>query len=132
MSWHIVAMVVARGVLVVRVTCWVMDLNEFGQDLSDDSPVVAASEPFEGFFRREYRSVLGLAFVLCGDRAVAEELTMEGFEAALRDWSRVSQLESPGGGFGKLCRTRRCRGFGGWQSKLERGSAFPPGIIRVV
>jgi RNA polymerase sigma-70 factor (ECF subfamily) len=73
-----------------------MDVNEFGQDLSDDSPVVAASEPFEVFFRHEYRSVLGLAFVLCGDRAVAEELTMEGFEASLRDWSRVSQLESPG------------------------------------
>ena len=66
MSSHIVAMAVPRGVVVVRVTCWVMDVNEFGQDLSDDSPVVAASEPFEVFFRHEYRSVLGLAFVLCG------------------------------------------------------------------
>lgn len=82
--------------MVVRVTCRVMDVNDFGQDLPDDSPVFAAPEPFEGFFRREYRSVLGLAFVLCGNHTVAEELTMEGFEAALRDWSRVSQLDSPG------------------------------------
>lgn len=73
-----------------------MDVNEFDQDLPDDSPVVAASQPFEAFFRREYRSVLGLAFVLCGNHTVAEELTMEGFEAALRDWPRVSELDSPG------------------------------------
>jgi RNA polymerase sigma-70 factor (ECF subfamily) len=51
---------------------------------------------FEGFFRREYRQVLGLAFVLSGSRWVAEELTMEAFEAAMADWPRVSQLDSPG------------------------------------
>lgn len=50
---------------------------------------------FEAFFRREYRSVLGLAFVLCGNRWAAEELTMEAFEKALRDWRRVSRLDSP-------------------------------------
>ena len=74
-----------------------MDAIEFGQDSPDDSPVVAARESFESFWRREYRSVLGLAFVLYGNRAVAEELTMEGFEAVLRDWSKVSHLDSPGG-----------------------------------
>ncbi len=90
--------VVPREGVVFRVTWWVMDANEHDDDrsLPDDSPVVAGPEPFEGFFRREYRSVLGLAFVLCGNRAVAEELTMEGFEAALRNWPRVSQMDSPG------------------------------------
>lgn len=83
------------GVL-LRVTCHVMDGDGFGQDSPDDSLVVAAQEPFEGFFRREYRSVLGLALVLCGNRAVAEELTMDGFEAALRHWQTVSTLDSPG------------------------------------
>lgn len=62
-----------------------------------DEPIVAAREPFDVFFRREYRRVLGLAFVLCGNWSVAEELTMEAFEAAFRHWSRVSGLESPGG-----------------------------------
>lgn len=73
-----------------------MDPDEFEQDPTDDSPVVAAREPFDTFFRREYRSVLGLAVVLCGHRAVAEELTMDGFEAALRNWTTVSALDSPG------------------------------------
>ncbi|MGH8928798.1 MAG: RNA polymerase sigma factor [Acidimicrobiia bacterium] len=59
--------------------------------------MIAVGEPFESFFRREYRPVLGLAFVLCGDRWVAEELTMEAFEAALRNWASVSGIESPGG-----------------------------------
>lgn len=62
----------------------------------DDLPVVAAREPFETFFRREYRSVLGLAVVLCGHRAVAEELTMDAFEAAFKNWTMVSGLDDPG------------------------------------
>jgi RNA polymerase sigma-70 factor (ECF subfamily) len=72
-----------------------MDGDGFG-DVERDTPVVAARESFEGFFRREYRQVLGLAIVLCRNRAVAEELTMEAFEAALREWPKVSNLEAPG------------------------------------
>jgi predicted RNA polymerase sigma factor len=34
--------------------------------------------------------------VLCENRRVAEELTMEAFEAALREWPRVSALDAPG------------------------------------
>ncbi|MGH8913440.1 MAG: RNA polymerase sigma factor [Acidimicrobiia bacterium] len=73
-----------------------MDADGFEEHATDDSPVVAAREPFESFFRREYRSVLGLAVVLCGHRAVAEELTMDSFEAAFRNWPSVSVLEDPG------------------------------------
>lgn len=73
-----------------------MDGDGFGHDAHDESPVVVAREPFEGFFRREYRSVLGLAVVLCRNRAIAEELTMEAFEAALRECPRVSSLDAPG------------------------------------
>jgi DNA-directed RNA polymerase specialized sigma24 family protein len=47
----------------------------------DDPVVIAGAEPFEAFFRREYQPVLGLAFVLCGSHAVAEELTMDAFES---------------------------------------------------
>jgi RNA polymerase sigma-70 factor (ECF subfamily) len=64
---------------------------------SGESPVVVAGEePFEAFFRREYRQVLGLALVLSGSHAVAEELAMDAFEKALRDWHRVRRLEAPG------------------------------------
>lgn len=48
---------------------------------------------FEGFFSREYRSVLALALALTGDRAQAEDLTQEGFMAAFAAWERI---ENPG------------------------------------
>lgn len=73
--------------------------------MDDEQPIEVATPvddrhergpSFEGFFRREYRQVLGLAFVLSGSRWAAEELTMEAFQAALTDWPRVSQLDSAG------------------------------------
>lgn len=69
-----------------------------GHETSDpaDDPVIAGGGPFEEFFRREYRPVLGLAVVLCGSHAAAEELTMDAFEAALRSWDRVGRFDSPG------------------------------------
>ncbi|HSM43629.1 MAG TPA: sigma-70 family RNA polymerase sigma factor [Acidimicrobiia bacterium] len=73
-----------------------MNRDDLEPEPMDDLPVVAAQEAFETFFRREYRSVLGLAVVLCGHGAVAEELTMDGFEAALRNWATVSTLDNPG------------------------------------
>jgi RNA polymerase sigma-70 factor (ECF subfamily) len=73
-----------------------MDPEGIGRNEDEDAPVVAAKEPFDVFFRREYRPVLALAIVLCRNRAVAEELTMEAFEAALREWPKASGLEAPG------------------------------------
>jgi len=52
-------------------------------------------EPFDEFFRREYRPVLAIAFALTGRRAEAEELTMETFEAALRHWDSAT-MSQPG------------------------------------
>jgi predicted RNA polymerase sigma factor len=72
-----------------------MDPEGIGRNEDEDAPVVAAKEPFDVFFRREYRPVLALAIVLCRNRAVAEELTMEAFEAALREWPKASGLEAP-------------------------------------
>jgi len=57
-----------------------------------DEPVL---ETFEGFYRRERRAIVGLAFVLSGSGAVAEELAQDAFLAALRDWERVGRLEEP-------------------------------------
>ena len=50
---------------------------------------------FEDFFRREYRSVLGLAVALSGDRSAAEDLTQEAFTAAERKWGRIGSLDRP-------------------------------------
>jgi RNA polymerase sigma-70 factor (ECF subfamily) len=41
-------------------------------------------EDFEAFFVRDYKAVLALAFVLCGNRTVAEDLTQDAFLSAYR------------------------------------------------
>ncbi|MFO7299638.1 MAG: sigma-70 family RNA polymerase sigma factor [Actinomycetes bacterium] len=73
--------------------------------MADHEAVVAARarsdrevtvESFESFFGREYRRVLGLAFVLCGNRVAAEDLTQEAFLHAFRRWGRIGAYEDPG------------------------------------
>ena len=51
---------------------------------------------FEDFYRHEQRKVLGLAYVLTGDLAVAEDVTQDAFTAAFRQWRRVAACDSPG------------------------------------
>jgi RNA polymerase sigma factor (sigma-70 family) len=58
-----------------------------------DVPVVKSREPFEVFYGREYRPLLGLAHVLTGNPSLAEELTQEAFLAAYRLWDRLDNPE---------------------------------------
>ncbi|MCU1458471.1 MAG: putative polymerase subfamily sigma factor [Actinomycetia bacterium] len=53
-------------------------------------------EDFDVFFRKESRSVLGLALVLCGSRETAEDLTQDAFAAAHRNWAKVGGYDDPG------------------------------------
>lgn len=53
------------------------------------------SSLFEDFYRNEFTSVVGLAYVLSGDRHAAEELAQESFVAAFRNWSDVQRLDQP-------------------------------------
>lgn len=55
-----------------------------------------ATPTFESFFATEYGRVVGLTFVLCGRRAVAEELAQDAFVQAYRRWSVVSGYDDPG------------------------------------
>ena len=64
-----------------------------------DEPAVTAAvfrEDFPVFYAREFHPVLGLAFVLLGDRSAAEDVAQEAFIAALRSWDRVAGLDDPG------------------------------------
>ena len=56
----------------------------------------APARAFESFFAAEYEQVVGLVFVLCGRRAVAEELAQDAFVQAYRRWSVVSGYDDPG------------------------------------
>lgn len=51
--------------------------------------------PFDAFYAREFRPVVGLVFVLSGSSWVAEETTQDAFLAAYLAWDRVSSYESP-------------------------------------
>jgi RNA polymerase sigma-70 factor (ECF subfamily) len=61
-----------------------------------DGSGAAATEPFEAFYRREYRQVVGLGFALCGDRGTAEDLAQDAFVAAQLEWSRLVTYDRPG------------------------------------
>jgi RNA polymerase sigma factor (sigma-70 family) len=61
----------------------------------DGSPVVGAVEPFETFYRRTYRPMVGLAVVLSARRDMAEDIAQDALMAAFRSWERVSRLDDP-------------------------------------
>jgi RNA polymerase sigma-70 factor (ECF subfamily) len=63
---------------------------------TDEAPPVGARSGFDELFEREYRPVVGLAFVLVGRRSVAEELAQDAFLAAYRHWDRIGGYDDPG------------------------------------
>ncbi len=70
-----------------------------GRSITPTEPALTGSEEkwasFDAFFEHEYRSVVGLAAVLSGNRAVAEDLAQEAFMAAHRRWDEISGFEAP-------------------------------------
>jgi RNA polymerase sigma-70 factor (ECF subfamily) len=65
-------------------------------DVRPTSDVEAAAENFETFYVREFASMVTLAFVLSGNRWVAEDLAQDAFLAAHRDWDQVGSYDRPG------------------------------------
>lgn len=92
--------------------------------LVSDHPVLRPKESFEGFFRREYRAVLGLAVVLTGDIAAAEDITQDAFTVTFRDWDRVSTLESPEGWVRRIAANRSV-------SRFRRGVSEVKAILKL-
>jgi len=67
-----------------------------GDREEDESvPVVRAVEPFERFYAREFRSVVGLAYALSGSQSGAEDIAQEAFIAAHKKWDSVGSYEKP-------------------------------------
>jgi RNA polymerase sigma factor (sigma-70 family) len=71
-----------------------VDLSIEGEDWV---PAVRAPEPFDSFFRREFRLLVGLAYALSGSHVAAEDIAQEALLAAYRRWDEVGSLDSPGG-----------------------------------
>jgi RNA polymerase sigma-70 factor, ECF subfamily len=64
---------------------------------SDGLSEVRIPGSFELFYQQEYASVVALSYGLTGSRWVAEDLAQEAFLRAHREWSRVREMDSPGG-----------------------------------
>ncbi len=61
-----------------------------------EAQVVARREPFDAFYRREFRAVVALAYALSGSRWAAEDLAQEAFLTAHRQWHRIGGYDQPG------------------------------------
>lgn len=59
-------------------------------------PKVEVPEPFDLFFRREFRLLVGLARALSGSQLAAEDIAQEALVAAYRRWEEVGAMDNPG------------------------------------
>lgn len=60
-------------------------------------PLVSGPEPFDAFYRREIRRLVGLAYALSGSRLAADDIAQEAMLAAYGKWDEVGRLDSPAG-----------------------------------
>lgn len=81
-------------------------------------------ESFEAFYARELRSLVGLAYVLSGSRAGAEDLAQEGFLAAYRQWDRIAGYDDPGAWVRRVVANRAVSGF-------RRSRAEAKALVRI-
>lgn len=88
-----------------------------------DDPVVGEERSFAEFFAREYRNVVGLAFVLCGFLDGAEDLAQDAFAAAYRDWPRISRTTTRPRGSGASSLIARSRYDAAVRPKPSSGRA---------
>ena len=58
-------------------------------------PSLRAAESFEEYYQRDYRKLLGLAFVLTGSQGPAEDLCQEALTEAHRRWAKISGYDRP-------------------------------------
>lgn len=67
-----------------------------GEGQETSSAILRATEPFDRFYEREFKPVVGLAYALSGSRAASEDLAQEAFIAAHRNWEKVGTYDNPG------------------------------------
>ena len=60
-------------------------------------------ESFDGFYAREYRMLVALAYALTGSQGHAEDVAQEAMLAAYRRWDEVSRLDAPHAWVRRVC-----------------------------
>ena len=56
----------------------------------------ASAGSFEAFYKAEYHDVVGLCYLLFGNRSMAEDLAQDAFAEAHQHWSKVRHYDKPG------------------------------------
>ncbi len=60
------------------------------------APSLSTIESFDSYYARDYRSLVGLGFVLTGSQWAAEDLAQEALTQAHRHWGEVAHYDNPG------------------------------------
>ncbi len=60
------------------------------------APLIETPESFDQYYKRDYRQLLGLAYVLTGSSWVAEDLVQEALTEAHNKWDVISRYDQPG------------------------------------
>lgn len=95
--------------------------------IQEEPPAVSDNvfrETFEAFYARERQRIIGLAFVMTGSRAGAEDLAQEAFLAALRNWNKIGFYDDPGAWVRRVVANRSV-------SALRRRAAEARALIRL-
>lgn len=66
------------------------------EDNDLDHPAARTAITFDELYRRDFHSLMALAYGLSGSRTAAEEVVQEAFLAAHRRWDRISRYDDPG------------------------------------
>ena len=76
-----------------------MAANPLTADIGIRAPSIihtgATVETFDEYYERDYRSLLGLAYVLSGSRWLAEDLVQDAMTEAHRNWTKVAHYDDP-------------------------------------
>lgn len=73
-----------------------LPVDDAGVGAGDEVAEADLHDGLDSFYRREFGRTARLALLLTGDRAVAEELTMEAFVRVAGRWHRIAVMENPG------------------------------------
>ena len=87
------------------------NLGSIGKDCGSEREVLESPRPvrvpdadaFDGFYAREYSSLVALARVLMGPGGPAEDVAQEAMLAAYRRWNEVAAMEFPAAWVRRVC-----------------------------
>jgi RNA polymerase sigma factor (sigma-70 family) len=87
------------------------NLGSIGKDCGSEREVLESPRPvrvpdedaFDGFYAREYPSLVALARVLMGPSGPAEDVAQEAMLAAYRRWDEVAAMEFPAAWIRRVC-----------------------------